>query len=102
MRMKVNVQTPNFAADNKLIVFIEKRLSKLEQFYDRIIFADVFLKVQKTSEKQNKMVEILLSIPGGDLIVKKEARTFEQGTDDCVHSLERQLKKRKEKLRAFF
>ena len=95
MRMKVNVQTPNFAADNKLIVFIEKRLSKLEQFYDRIIFADVFLKVQKTSEKQNKMVEILLSIPGGDLIVKKEARTFEQGTDDCVHSLERQLKREK-------
>jgi len=100
--MKVNVQTPNFAADNKLIVFIEKKLSKLEQFYDRIIFADVFLKVQKTSEKQNKTVEILLSVPGGDLIVKKEARTFEEGTDECVQSLERQLKKRKQKQRAIF
>ncbi|GHC61539.1 putative sigma-54 modulation protein [Ulvibacter litoralis] len=102
MRMKVNVQTPNFAADNKLIAFVEKRLSKLEQFYDRIIFADVFLKVQKTSEKQNKMVEILLSIPGGDLMVKKDAKTFEEGTDECVQSLERQLKKRKQKERAFF
>lgn len=99
--MKVNVQAPNFAADNKLIVFIENRLSKLEQFYDRIIFADVFLKVQKTSEKQNKTIEILLSIPGDDLIVKKEARSFEEGTDECVQSLERQLKKRKQKQRAF-
>ncbi|NQW06912.1 MAG: ribosome-associated translation inhibitor RaiA [Candidatus Pelagibacter sp.] len=99
--MKVNVQTPNFAADDKLIMFIEKKLSKLEQFYDRIIFADVFLKVQKTSEKQNKTVEILLSIPGDDLIVKKEARTFEEGTDECVQSLERQLKKRKQKQRTF-
>ncbi|MCW5520669.1 ribosome-associated translation inhibitor RaiA [Aureitalea sp. L0-47] len=98
--MKVTVQTPNFAADGKLIDFIEKKLNKLEQFYDRIIFADVFLKVQKTSEKENKSVEILLSVPGGDMIVKKEARTFEAGTDECIQSLERQLKKRKEKLRA--
>ena len=98
--MKVTVQTPNFVADGKLINFIEKKLNKLEQFYDRIIFADVFLKVQKTSEKENKSVEILLSVPGGDMIVKKEARTFEAGTDECVHSLERQLKKRKEKQRA--
>ena len=99
--MKVNVQTPNFVADGKLIDFIEKKLSKLEQFYDRIIYADVFLKVQKTSEKENKNVEILLSIPGDDLIVKKEAKSFEEGTDGCVHALERQLKKRKQKQRAF-
>ncbi|GAB5401423.1 MAG: ribosome-associated translation inhibitor RaiA [Aureisphaera sp.] len=98
--MKVNVQTPNFVADVKLIDFINKKLSKLEIFYDRIIYADVFLKVIKTSEKENKSVEILLSIPGGDLMVKKEARTFEAGTDECVQSLERQLKKRKEKQRA--
>jgi len=98
--MKVNVQTPNFVADEKLILFIEKKLAKLEQFYDKIIYADVFLKVQKTSEKENKFVEILLSIPGGDLIVKKGARTFEAGADECVQSLERQLKKRKEKQRA--
>lgn len=98
--MKVNVQTPNFVADEKLINFIERRLAKLEQFYDRIIYADVFLKVQKTSEKQNKITEILLSVPGGDLMVKKDARTFEAGADECIQSLERQLKKRKEKQRA--
>ena len=32
--MKINVQTPNFVADGKLIQFIEKKLSKLEQFYE--------------------------------------------------------------------
>ena len=98
--MKVNVQTPNFDADVKLINFIEKRLAKLEQFYDRIIYADVFLKLQNTSDKQNKIVEILLSIPGGDVIAKKECKKFEEGTDECVQALERQLKKRKEKQRA--
>ncbi|NND63178.1 MAG: ribosome-associated translation inhibitor RaiA [Flavobacteriaceae bacterium] len=98
--MKVNVQTPNFVADVKLINFIEKKLSKLEQFYDRIISANVYLKVQNTSEKQNKITEILLNVPGSELIVKKGAKTFEAATDECVHSLERQLKKRKEKQRA--
>ncbi len=98
--MKINVQTPNFVADKKLIDFIEKRLSKLEQFYDRIIYADVFLKVQKTSEKQNKITHISLSIPGDELVVKKETRTFEAGVDECLQSLERQLKKRKDKQRA--
>lgn len=98
--MKVNIQTPNFVADIKLLNFIEKKLSKLEQFYDKIIYADVFLKVQNTSGKENKIVEILLIIPGDDLMIKKEAKTFEEGTDECVKSLERQLKKRKEKIRA--
>jgi len=99
--MKVNVQTPNFVADQKLIDFITSKLLKLEMFFDRIVFADVFLKVQKTSEKENKIVEILLSVPGDDLIVKKETKTFEEGTDECVKALERQLKKRKEKQRTF-
>lgn len=99
--MKVNVQTPNFAAKDELLEFVERKLAKLEQFYDRIIFADVFLKVQKTSEKENKCVEILLSIPGDEIIVKKEAKTFEEATDDVVKSIERQLKKRKQKEKAY-
>ena len=99
--MKVNVQAPNFAAENSLLEFLEKRLNKLEQFYDRIVCADVFLKVQKTSEKQNKITEIVLSVPGNELVCKKEARTFEAAIDECVQSLERQLKKRKQKQRAF-
>jgi putative sigma-54 modulation protein len=99
--MKVNVQTPNFAAKNELLVFVEKKLLKLEQFYDRIVCADVFLKVQKTSEKENKIVEVLLSVPGDDLMVKKEAKTFEEATDDVVRTLERQLKKRKQKQKAY-
>lgn len=99
--MKVNVETPNFAAKDELILFVENRLSKLEQFYDKIIFADVFLKVQKTSEKENKIVEVLLSIPGGDIMVKKEAKTFEEAIDEVAKALERQLKKRKQKQKAY-
>jgi len=98
--MKVNVQSVNFNADQRLIDFIQAKLDKLEHFYDKIIYADVFLKVQKTSEKENKITEILLSIPGGDVIVKKRCKKFEECVDESVSTLQRQLQKRKEKMSA--
>lgn len=84
-------------AKEELLEFVEKKLSKLELFYDKIIFADVYLKVLQSSEKENKSVVILLSVPGEDITVKKEAKTFEEAIDENVKTLERQLKKRKQK-----
>ncbi|MGR7812139.1 ribosome hibernation-promoting factor, HPF/YfiA family [Lacinutrix undariae] len=98
--MKVNTQSVNFNADQKLIDFIQKRMDKLDLFYDKIIQSDVYLKVENTSEKENKIFEATVSIPGDTLVVKKQCKTFEEGVDVAVSSLERQLKKKKEKLRA--
>ena len=56
--MKLNVQSVNFNADVKLIEFIQERLDKLEHFYSKIINADVYLKVQKTSAPENKIIEV--------------------------------------------
>lgn len=98
--MKVNVQSVNFNADRKLIDFIQLKLDKLEHYYDKVIYADVFLKVQNTSIKENKVTEILLSLPGGEIMVKKTCKKFEECVDECVSSLQRQLKKKKEKIKA--
>ena len=76
--MRISVQTPNFAAKEDLLVFVEKKLNKLEQFYDHIIFADVFLKLLPSSEKENKSVEILLSLPGGDIWWRKKLRALKE------------------------
>ncbi|WP_029038530.1 ribosome hibernation-promoting factor, HPF/YfiA family [Salinimicrobium xinjiangense] len=95
--MKVNVQSVNFQADQKLINFVQKKLDKLETHFDNVTFAEVYLKVENTSLKENKISEILLSIPGDEIICKKKGRRFEIGVDECVSSLERQLQKRKRK-----
>lgn len=97
--MKVNIQSINFNIDQKLSAFIQKRMNKLDLFFDKIISAEVFLKVENTSEKENKIFEAKLSIPGDNLVVKKKCKSFEEGVDTAVHILERQLKKRKEKIR---
>ena len=98
--MKVNTQSVNFNADKKLIDFIQKRMNKLDMFYDKVIDSDVYLKVENTSDKENKIFEARVNVPGDSFVVKKQCKTFEEGTDIAVSSLERQLKKRKEKLRA--
>jgi putative sigma-54 modulation protein len=96
--MKVNVNAVNFTVDGKLVDFIQERMDKLEKYYDKIISSNVFLKVEKTSDKENKMVEIKLLVPGDDFIVKKQCKTFEEAVELSSESLERLLVKRKEKI----
>ncbi len=69
-------------------------------FYDKIIQSDVYLKVENTSGKENKIFEAKVSVPGDSFVVKKQCKSFEEGADEAIASLERQIKKRKEKLRA--
>ncbi|WP_457615485.1 HPF/RaiA family ribosome-associated protein [Lutibacter sp.] len=97
--MKVRVQSVNFNADRGLVEFVEKKVSSLEKFYDRIVDAEVFLKVQQTKEKENKLVEIRIGVPGNDFVVKKQSKTFEEGTLLVTDSLKRLLTKKKEKMK---
>ena len=95
--MKVHVHTVDFTVDQKLVDFIQKKLDKLDNFYDRIIEADVHLKLENTNTKENKIVEVKVHIPGESLVVKKQFKTFEEGIDSSVEPLERMLLKYKEK-----
>ena len=90
--MKVNTQSVNFNADQKLIGFIQKRMDKLDMFYDKVIKSDVYLKVENTHDKVNKIFEARVSVPGDSFVVKKQCKSFEEGADMAIASLERQLK----------
>ncbi|TCI91845.1 HPF/RaiA family ribosome-associated protein [Tenacibaculum sp. M341] len=100
--MKVFTQSVNFKVDGDLVKFIEKKVGSLDKFHDKIVDAEVFLKVQKTSDKENKVTEIKINIPGNELIVKKTNKTFEEGVSVGVESLKRQLLKSKDKHRMSF
>ena len=94
--MKAIYQATNFDADQKLIDFIQKKLDKLDNFYDRIIEAEVYMKLNNTG-KTNKTIEVKIAIPGNDIVVKKDAEKFEKAMDLCYDVLKRQLNKEKEK-----
>lgn len=97
--MKVNVQAVNFNVDKDLVDLIENKINGLLKFYDNIIDAQVHLKVQKTSVKENKELEIRLGIPGDDPVVKKTANSFETALNQSVAVLKKTLIKLKEKQR---
>ncbi len=97
--MNVKIQSIKFDADKKLVDFINAKMAKLQKFYDAIIGAEVFLKVENAQDEENKNVGVKLLIPGNDLFVERKAKTFEEGLDDCAEVLKRQVTKYKEKQR---
>jgi len=96
--MKAIYQATNFDADQKLINFIQKKLDKLDNFFDKVIEAEVFLKLNNTGDK-NKTLEIKIGVPGNDIVVSRDAETFEKAMDLAYDVLKRQLRKQKEKMK---
>ena len=95
--MKVNLHNVGFTVDQKLVDFIQKKMDKLDLFYDKVIDAEVYLKLDNTTAKENKIVEVKVHIPGESLVVKKQFKTFEEGIDSAITPLERMLLKHKDK-----
>ena len=95
--MKVKIQSIHFDADTKLLNFIDERISKLSSLYDGVLGGEVFLRLDKSADSENKITEIKLHIPGNDLFARKQCKTFEEATDTAVDALKSQLVRRKEK-----
>ena len=98
--MEVKINSVHFTPDKKLVDFINKKVNKLDTFFDGIINAEITLKVLKPEVANNKISELKLSIPSnGYLFAKKQADTFEEATDLAVDAIRKQLSKYKEKLK---
>ena len=61
--MEIRIQAIHFDASEKLEKFIQKKVSKLEQYYDGIIAVEVSLKVVKPETAQNKEAGIKVLVP---------------------------------------
>ena len=98
--MEIKINSVHFTADQKLVDFVNKKVSKLDTFFDGIINAEVILKVLKPETAKNKVSELKISIPAnGYLFAKKEADTFEEATDLAIDAVRKQIDKYKEKLK---
>lgn len=95
--MNVKVQSVHFSADKKLITFANERVGKLNSMHDKITSSDVILRLEKTDDKDNKVAEIKLNIPGKELFAKRQCKTFEEAIDSSVDALKNQISKYKGK-----
>ena len=97
--MNIKINSVHFKADGKLESFIKEKLQKMLSIYEGIIGSEVILKLENTESRNNKMVEIRLIVRGYDLFAKKQAKSFEEATDQAMEALKKQLIKHKEKIR---
>jgi putative sigma-54 modulation protein len=98
--MDIDIQSVGFSVDQKLVDFIHEKTEKLTHFYDRIIYAEIFLKVDRKSAQQNKIAEFKIGIPGKDLFAKKQCDTFEEASVEALEAARRQITKHKGKVLA--
>ena len=97
--MEIRIQSIHFDASEQLRAFAQKKVSKLEKYYEDITEVEVSLRVVKPETAENKEAGIKVLVPNGELYASKICDTFEEAIDDSVDALLKQLVKYKEKLR---
>jgi putative sigma-54 modulation protein len=95
--METQIHSIHFKADQKLLDFIHDKLNKLEHFNQHVISAEVYLRLDKDKEKENKITEIKLLVPGKELFAKRQCKSFEEAADEAVDALKKQIIREKEK-----
>ena len=93
--MTINVQSIKFDADAKLLEFTEKKVSKLDKFFDPVLSVDV--KFSLLSDNANKNVRMNVAVPGTSVVVERNAKSFETAVNECVDILKEKLTRMKEK-----
>ena len=95
--MNIRIQSVKFDADSKLLEFVEKKVGKIEKCHDNIIDAEVTLSL--LPDQLNKEVKVKIHLPGEELIVKRNSKTFEDAVVDCVDVIKEKIVRIKEKAR---
>ena len=97
--MNIQIHSVRFDADKKLIDFVNQKLEKLAQFGEDIVNVEVYLRLDKDQERENKISEIKVEISGSSLFAKKQSKSFEESTDEAIDALKKQITKYKHKKR---
>jgi putative sigma-54 modulation protein len=95
--MDIQVHSVHFTADKKLVDFVNEKVGKLALFFDNIIASEVYLRLDKSQDGENKIAEVKILIPGKELFAKKQCKSFEEAADLAVEALRKQVHKHKEK-----
>lgn len=95
--MKVLLNAVKFSPDEKLKVFVEEKVGKVERLLPDALQAEVNLKVEKPETNNNKIAEIRIVVRGNDLFVSKQADSFEEAVMLAIDALKTKIDKFKEK-----
>ena len=93
--MEIKFKALKFEAGEKLTEFVEKKVSRLSRFCE-----DLANEIEVALEdhlKQGKLAKIQLHVPGEELIIEREADTFENAITEAVDAMKEKLTRVKER-----
>jgi len=93
--MEIKIKTLKFNADQKLVAYVEKKVARLERFHDGAGVAEVTLSL--LSDPDNKNVKIHIHVPGDEMVIERNAKTFEDAVSAAVDTMKEKLTRAKEK-----
>ncbi|SHJ35294.1 ribosome hibernation-promoting factor, HPF/YfiA family [Pseudozobellia thermophila] len=95
--MTINFQYVQMPESESLSHIVTRNLEKLGNKFQFVIRADVFFKLDNSTDGNNKICEMELSLPGPRIFAKSTENNFEKAAAETINDLERQLRKRKAK-----
>lgn len=93
--MEIRVKSLKFDADQKLLDYVEKKVSKLSRFSDHLDDVEVTLSLLK--EPDNKNVRIQSRVYGQDLVIERNSTSFEDAVSAAVDLMKEKIVRTKEK-----
>ena len=95
--MNIKIHSIKFDAGATLLELVQKKMDKMDKFFDRIVDGEVYLRLNNEGI-ENKTVEIKINLPGDQFFAESSARSFEKAMEDSAQVIKRKLRKHKEKL----
>ena len=95
--MKLNTKAVNFEIAERLEKHIAKKTKRSEKLLPESAEMEIQLTVVKPETNLNKETHVRVVGFGAELFAQKVCDTFEQGVDDCLEAIEKQIEKRKDK-----
>jgi ribosomal subunit interface protein len=96
--MNIQIQSPGFTVSPELNVFIHEKVSKLFNHSTEIISISLMLKVANSVNKENKVCEIRVAIPGNDILASAQCSTFEEAVLEIISTIKTRIKRKKSKI----
>lgn len=96
--MEAIFQFVQLTRSESLEEYTQEKLDKLENKYNWVIRAEVFIKKQEGMDPKGFICNIKLSVPGPQVFAESNEDSFEAAVAETIRDLERQLAKRKSQM----
>ncbi|MBQ0143592.1 MAG: HPF/RaiA family ribosome-associated protein [Bacteroidales bacterium] len=94
--MEIRIKSLKFDADQKLLDYVEKKVSRLSRFSDHLEDVEVTLSLLK--EPDNKDVKIQTRAYGHDFLIDRNSTSFEDAVSAAVDAMKEKIVRTKEKI----